>query len=184
MPDVIDFFTGEWEVLDNYKPPLIRPWRHVLVWPPATVIACYWARMTVGDTMRGRILRSSPEQAVRLARTERARRTGDWHAVMDISMLTFLRLKFNFKPAQEILLASQDAFLLYNNTRHDNYWGNCTCDECGDAEGQNRLGTLLMSVRREYRPVPAQPTIQIAPLYTTSSGGITNTANIWYPGQL
>ena len=66
-------------------------------------------------------------------------------------MLGVLRAKFAVPELAEKLLATGDAELVEGNTHHDNLWGNCTCPKCVNKVGQNRLGKLLMQVRKELR---------------------------------
>lgn len=46
------------------------------------------------------------------------------------------------------LVHTEDAFLEETNTWHDNYWGCCSCPDCG-VTGQNKLGKILMELRRD-----------------------------------
>lgn len=65
-------------------------------------------------------------------------------------MLELLRLKFTRNPELgKLLIATGDALLEEGNKWHDNFWGDCTCDDCRDIEGENWLGKLLMQVRDE-----------------------------------
>lgn len=41
--------------------------------------------------------------------------------------------------------------MVKGNTTKDIDWGNCTCMNCINIEGQNVLGKLLMRVRDEIR---------------------------------
>ena len=52
---------------------------------------------------------------------------------------------------KERLLATGDEELVEGNEWHDNYWGNCTCDNCKDIPGRNQLGKTLMKVRADIR---------------------------------
>jgi ribA/ribD-fused uncharacterized protein len=74
----------------------------------------------------------------------------DWDAVKQIVMLDLLRRKFANSLLAHQLQATGDAELVEGNSWHDNYWGSCRCDACGD-KGQNELGKLLMRVRDELR---------------------------------
>ena len=48
-------------------------------------------------------------------------------------------------------MATAPAPLLEGNYWHDNYWGDCKCKTCEKTEGQNKLGRILMIVRKEIR---------------------------------
>ena len=65
-------------------------------------------------------------------------------------MLELLRLKFTQHPDLGDKLRLTGKVLLEEGNRwHDNFWGNCRCQECDDVEGRNILGKLLMKVRDE-----------------------------------
>jgi predicted NAD-dependent protein-ADP-ribosyltransferase YbiA (DUF1768 family) len=66
-------------------------------------------------------------------------------------MLQGLRLKFAIPELAEKLLATGDAELIEGTTWHDNTWGNCSCPQCENIPGENRLGKLLMQVREEIK---------------------------------
>ena len=46
----------------------------------------------------------------------------------------------------QMLLDTKDEFIVEGNTWHDNFWGSCYCDRCGN-QGRNVLGKILMLVR-------------------------------------
>jgi predicted NAD-dependent protein-ADP-ribosyltransferase YbiA (DUF1768 family) len=49
------------------------------------------------------------------------------------------------------LAATGDAILVEQNHWHDNYYGDCVCDRCKDIPGQNRLGRILMELRKRHK---------------------------------
>lgn len=56
-----------------------------------------------------------------------------------------LLAKFTQHPELAALLAESEGEELVEHSRHDRYWA----DGGGGGRGRNRLGKLLMSVRRE-----------------------------------
>ena len=69
---------------------------------------------------------------------------GDWDRVKDDIMLKCLRAKFaQHKDLKDKLLDTGDRKLI-EHTFNDSYWG-----DGGDGSGQNKLGKLLMQVRKE-----------------------------------
>ncbi|WP_336784059.1 NADAR family protein [Paenibacillus illinoisensis] len=68
----------------------------------------------------------------------------DWEEVKETVMLTGLRAKFaQNEEIRKKLLDTGDAVLI-ENSPYDYYWG------CGrDGSGKNRLGILLMQIRKE-----------------------------------
>jgi ribA/ribD-fused uncharacterized protein len=92
---------------------------------------------------------STPGQSKRMGRTVTLR--SDWEAVKSYYMELGLRLKFQNSDLAEKLIATGDEELVEGNTWHDNCWGNCTCEQCANKPGENRLGKLLMEIREELR---------------------------------
>ncbi len=75
----------------------------------------------------------------------------DWDLITDHTMNVILVAKFSNPELQQKLLSTGYRELIYENTYHDNVWGNCTCEKCKDIKGWNRLGINLMVVRNHYR---------------------------------
>lgn len=74
----------------------------------------------------------------------------NWDDIKDKVMEYGLRQKFNNVEFKILLLATEDRELIEGNYWHDNYWGSCTCKKCGN-KGLNRLGILLMKIRKEIQ---------------------------------
>jgi hypothetical protein len=71
-----------------------------------------------------------------------------------IVMQRALSLKFNQNPnLKEQLIKTGEAQLVEGNYWHDNFWGNCFCDQCEGLEGENKLGVLLMELRDDSRRI-------------------------------
>lgn len=65
--------------------------------------------------------------------------------------ITIMNKLVNMKFSNDIkllqmLLDTKDEFIVEGNTWHDNFWGSCYCDRCGN-QGRNVLGKILMLVR-------------------------------------
>jgi ribA/ribD-fused uncharacterized protein len=77
----------------------------------------------------------------------------DWEDVKDEMMLHTLREKFSdvYPEMVKLLLATGDQELVEGNHWHDNYWGVCHCGKCDQTQAQNKLGKMLMQVRKEIR---------------------------------
>jgi len=73
----------------------------------------------------------------------------DWEKIKDKIMFFVLILKFTQNPDLLYKLVNTgDCELVEGNYWHDNYWGDCECDKCKDIEGQNKLGKMLMRLRK------------------------------------
>ncbi len=66
------------------------------------------------------------------------------HQIMfEIVLQKFLQ---NESIAQR-LLETKNEMIIETNYWHDNYWGNCECDNCKEIHSMNNLGFILMHVR-------------------------------------
>lgn len=65
-------------------------------------------------------------------------------------MQNLLEQKFKNEYYRYLLYSTEDTELIEGNTWHDNFWGSCTCDSCGD-KGKNTLGKLLMIIRSQIK---------------------------------
>jgi hypothetical protein len=57
-----------------------------------------------------------------------------------------LTQKFAVPELRLKLKETGDKILIEGNTWHDNFWGTCFCEKCGN-KGKNILGKLLMEIR-------------------------------------
>lgn len=88
----------------------------------------------------------SAKDAANLGRDRRRRLRPDWESVKEAVMLRALRKKFEtHAKIRERLVATVDEELV-ENSPSDFYWG-----VGADGSGKNRLGHLLMQVRRELQ---------------------------------
>ena len=82
-----------------------------------------------------------PGQAKKLGRKIKMR--SDWNDIKLQIMKELLRKKFNREPFKQQLIDTGDEELVEGNRWGDTYWGVCR------GRGQNKLGKLLMQVRKE-----------------------------------
>jgi ribA/ribD-fused uncharacterized protein len=144
---IIDEFQGEHRWLSNFWPAAV--YLKSIRYP--TVEHAYQAAKTLNPDMRERILLApTPAEAKRLGRTVTLRK--DWNTVKDRMMYDFVEQKFCYIPElMHKLLATGDAILIEGNMWHDNYWGECQCMRCYELTAQNKLGEILMDIRRRLR---------------------------------
>ena len=74
----------------------------------------------------------------------------NWDNIRLSIMEDLLRSKFADDVLKRRLLGTGNHELVEGNRWHDNFWGSCACERCGN-RGQNQLGKLLMKLRAEYR---------------------------------
>ena len=72
-----------------------------------------------------------------------------WEQIKDDCMRRIVRAKFSDPSLRSVLLQTGDAFLIEGNTWGDKYWG--CINIFGGWHGQNRLGQILMEIRKELR---------------------------------
>lgn len=139
---IISSFSGEYDFLSNfYLYPITYEGK-----PYPTVEHAYQASKTSFPTAREVIrLARTPGQAKRLGR-EVPLRSG-WEDLKLTIMLILLRKKFRDHFLSQRLIATGDAILIEGNNWGDRFWGAELVDT--DWVGENKLGELLMQVRRE-----------------------------------
>ena len=115
------------------------------VWP--TSEHYYQAQKFAGTEHEEEIrLAESPMIAAKIGRSRRRPLRSDWEEVKDEVMREAVLAKFTqHHELRSILLETGDAVLI-EHTKNDLYWG-----DGGDGSGENRLGEILMEVRRQLR---------------------------------
>lgn len=137
--EVIYEFTYENGFLSNFHPAEVT--FEGMRFP--SVEHAYQAAKMLDREERFNILRATtPGLAKRLGRSTMHLRA-DWERVKEEIMLDLLRQKFAADPLRARLLATGDSVLIEGNSWGDRYWG------VSGGQGLNRLGMLLMDVRRE-----------------------------------
>ena len=155
----IDKFQGRFAFLSNFYPCKIV---HQGITYPST--EHYYVAMKVNDDqvingqfypkadVREMIAHvSTPGQVKRFGRTLKLRK--DWDDVKLEVMEWCLREKFKDEKLKEMLLQTGDEELIEGNYWHDNFFGSCSCEKCGN-KGENNLGKLLMKIRSEIKGTP------------------------------
>ena len=94
-------------------------------------------------------------------------RRSDWDQVKDDIMLKALRCKFGQSDRLRSLLLGTGDKKLIEHTENDSYWG----DGGGKGKGLNKLGELLMKVRRELKEMEKTK----SPLKRSNSFSISST---------
>ncbi len=113
-------------------------------WP--TTEHYFQAKKFEGTFLEERIREAdTPREAKELGRTRKLPIRRDWEKVKERVMREALVAKFTQHPELAEQLQSTAGEELVEHSRHDRYWA----DGGGGGRGKNRLGKLLMSVRRE-----------------------------------
>ncbi len=74
----------------------------------------------------------------------------DWERVKIPLMFEILHAKFLPLDRRAMLLSTGDVDLVEGNYWHDQFWGNCLCQNC-TTPGRNYLGRLLKLLRQELK---------------------------------
>ena len=140
-------FKNDYTFLSNFYPSYIL--FEGLVYP--TVEHAYVAAKSFDSVFKIMIAELSEYQAgaaKRLGRNIELR--PNWEKIKVPIMRELLLKKFKVGLFKEQLLKTDNKILIEGNHWHDNFWGSCVCQKCGD-RGQNILGLLLMDTREELK---------------------------------
>ncbi len=141
MPDrAIEEFTGRYRFLSNFLEHPILVGSRIF----DSLEAAYQSEKAVGNR-KDDFIGIPANFARKLGRSQPIPKNWDINKVGIMKRL--LRIKFSDVVLRQKLLDTGDARLVEGNYWHDNFWGVCTCMNCGI--GDNTLGELLMKVRAE-----------------------------------
>lgn len=74
----------------------------------------------------------------------------NWDSKRVDIMRQILKEKFCKNPhLKELLVNTGQRKIVEGNYFHDNYWGQCMCEEHRNIQGENMLGKLLMEIRND-----------------------------------
>lgn len=143
----IDKFEGDYAFLSNfYYSPVVIDGKQYLT------IENYFQSMKATDPKEAEKIRVAPTpgQSKRLGRHCAMRK--NWEEIKEEVMYQGVKAKFTQNPKLRAALEETgDAWLEEGNTWHDNTWGVCYCVNCQDTIAKNKLGKILMRVRKELK---------------------------------
>jgi N-glycosidase YbiA len=144
-PDAVYFYaqTDPYAEFSNFAPYGLA--KDGVWWP--TVEHYFQAQKFEDKDYREKIRRAGrPKEAKALGMTRQMPLRSDWEEVKDGVMLDAVGGKFRTHAKLAALLLSTENRMIVENAPMDAYWG------CGpDGSGLNKLGTILMQVRKELR---------------------------------
>lgn len=136
--EMIDSFTGKYRWLSNFEPSVVM--LDMDLYP--TVEHAYQGAKTLDYEERYKVRHAlTPGAAKKLGQKVTLRE--DWEDVKIDVMTELIQQKFSKDPLRAKLLATGDAKLIEGNWWGDVFWGVCK------GKGQNKLGKILMKVRKE-----------------------------------
>lgn len=144
---MINKFEGDYAFLSNffYSPITIEGKRYLTV-------ENYFQAMKAANPGEAEEIRLAPTpgKSKRLGRHCVIRK--DWENIKEDVMYKGVKAKFTQNPTLRTALEKTgDAWLEEGNTWCDNTWGVCRCIKCQDKMAYNKLGKILMRVRKELR---------------------------------
>lgn len=142
---IIPFFRDEYGFLSNFYP---CEFEHLEITYKSSENA-YQANKTNSIEEKIKISKMTPGESKKYGKLIKLNQE-QWDASKLKVMEIVLRLKFSNEKFRKRLLDTGDMILVEGNWWHDNFWGSCTCDKCGNV-GQNNLGKLLMKIREEIK---------------------------------
>lgn len=161
----INSFRGRWVFLSNFYPCKIE---HKGITYPS--VEHYYVALKVNSMqfIDGKYYTPSdfreivsriqnPGEVKRLGKKVKLR--SDWDEKKLDFMSWGVREKFKDEKLAEMLLSTENLFLIEGNDWHDTYWGICSCPKCNNT-GENHLGKILMTVREELKIQNQKPSIE------------------------
>lgn len=100
----------------------------------------------------------SPMDAAKEGRNRKNKLRHNWDVVKDTVMYQGLLFKFLQHPRLRRELILTDDQILIEHSANDNYWA-----DGGDGSGYNKLGVLLMNVRREIKSISSDINLILPP---------------------
>ena len=145
--DKIDQFRGDFFFLSNfYEAPVNY---RGLTFPNNE--AAFQAQKCLDPEEQQRFTQLSPREAKHLGRQVALR--PDWEKVKEQLMEEIVLAKFTQHPdLAALLMATGDKLLIEGNRWNDRYWG----VDLRSGTGKNRLGAILMKVRKRLREEAAE----------------------------
>lgn len=140
---MIDRFKDEFYFLSNFYPCSINYCK--IVFPSSEHL--FQARKSK-DVKIWEIIAAIPKPGKSKAFGRTIDLRSDWEEVKINIMISVVYLKFSQNIDLMMKLRKLEGInLCEGNYHHDNFWGDCHCDNCKNIIGQNKLGYSLEKVR-------------------------------------
>ena len=139
------YFRGDYWFLSNFFPCEIE----IADLKFNCVEAAFQAYKCANVEDRKRFIGLNGAEAKKLGRKIKMR--SDWNEVKDYVMYRLLMQKFNRNKRLALMLGDIEEEIVEENNWNDTYWGVC------NGRGLNKLGKLLMKVRKDLDLKPLDP---------------------------
>lgn len=135
----IDYFQGQYRWLSNF-------WYT----KEGFNVECYYQSYKTLDLKESEMIRKmKPGDAKRYSYKVKLR--PNWESIKVKVMKNLILYKFKTDDdLKNKLVETGTAELIEGNIWHDNFWGSCVCEKCGN-KGKNVLGKILMEVRDKLK---------------------------------
>ena len=142
---MIDRFIGNNRYLSNFWYASVQTLDGI--WVPTNEHAYQYEKSLDPDYRAQIVLCNSPGETRKLGRQVVSLRP-DWDDIRDAIMEDLVRQKFTIHyNLRTLLIYTGDEYLQEGNYHHDAYWG----VDLTSNEGQNKLGYILMKIRKEFQ---------------------------------
>lgn len=156
---IIDSFQGVYRFLSNF---FEAPVTYKGIEFPTAEHAYQYAKMTFmdpegtvyADDHPATLIKNAetPQKTKYYARIHKDKIHPDFYRHRPVIMMDVLRAKFMSSPQlMSALVDTGDTEIVEGNIWHDNFYGDCKCDQCAKIIGQNFIGKLLMTLRNDIR---------------------------------
>jgi ribA/ribD-fused uncharacterized protein len=144
VDEIIDF-RGHFRGLSNFSPHSAT----IYGWTFPNGEAAFHAQKHSDFDYWTKLTDASPQEAKRLGRTIPLN-VAEWDvARIDAMKLVVAAKTMQHEEIRQLLLDTDDAILIENNTWHDQFWGSCECPGHRSIVGRNALGRIWM-LQRDY----------------------------------
>jgi len=151
---IINSFTGRYNFLSNFYQCEIK---HQGLKYPSVEHFYVSMKMDKQQMIRGVLYTPSTwrEMIISIKEPGKIKKIGrliqlrsNWETFKFDVMNWAIREKFKDEKLKDMLLSTGDNQIVEGNYWHDNVWGQCECPKCY-GKGENKLGIILMDVRKE-----------------------------------
>jgi ribA/ribD-fused uncharacterized protein len=162
---MITKFQGRWHFLSNFYPCIIEhkgikypSVEHYYVAMKVTEIQMFdGIHYTAGDFRELIAKVKLPSDVKKIGQRVKIRK--DWDEKKLQFMEWGVREKFKDPKIAELMLLTGNDDIIEGNYWHDNFWGSCICQKCGN-NGENHLGKILMNIRDEIKQQNIKPSLE------------------------
>ena len=148
--NTIKDFKGQYKFLSNFYLPCPVTYDGMTF---SSTEHAYQAAKFIDKKLRVKIQKEEvPLSAKKVARQLEAEgnRRDDWDDIKIDVMSGLVTQKFmRYDNLKTSMINTGNMVIVESNLWHDNFWGDCSCPKCVGVTGQNRLGKILMRVRRD-----------------------------------